>query len=324
MNSYSIATHLSSVCRSMVVLCAAFALYSVMACSSSTPDVVVLKPPLPKPEPFKSSFNGEEVEYKTMLAYTYGGRGLRIELSTESRTCDDYTSLSRSVAKGERYVSMVVAPLLENDGTESWRLQSFSVKSRSARASGKVEAISTDPKGDVRIKIDVNQAFKADDFMGWEAMTVAMSGELVAKGCGVFARDKDAVSRPQPDLKVTLAGVEMPLQAATLVRNRGLYLKLSTQPQACITDSIGSDLFLSFKIEMDEGEAQVKHLLINGDLTHQNINVGFEDGELPLKLKGGGSLTEGEEILLNLEMAKDVFDGIVLTISGTANVKSCL
>ena len=269
---------------------------------------VVEAPPAPV---FRAIYDGEPLPYKTMVAYTYGGQGLRLVLSSATPVCDDFRELGRSLAPNEQTMSIVVAPKVDEAGSSSWQIRVVTFADRAFTEAGKVVVLSSDSDGEVRVQFNLEKDFEANEFLKRKAGHLSLSGELVAKGCGVIPKDRDAKASPQADLKATFGGQAVSFEGASL---SGSKLRLSTQPHSCIPDNVGSDLFML--MELDSERKNVVRLRASGDLI-DNDDITFKEGEFPITIEEGEGGTK--TVALNTEMKL----GAKLTLNGKISPEIC-
>lgn len=286
---------------------------------------------------FKALYDGKEVIFNTVLAYTYGGQGLRVVLSTAQPKCKDLDGFVRVMSHNEKRLSMTVAPLLSGDGSSSWRIRTLYFTGRNAEVIDEVGEVSM-KSGDiskdfVQFKLDHTIDFKANDFLKRRKGTMILKGTVNARSCGAFKRHKEAASKPQRELKVTLAEHPINIRGAVIRYSReSAYLTLASQPIDCQSNSTGgsehagSDLFLEF--ELSRNGKFCKFLLANGDLIRSNVGIGFDDvglgpNESSFTLTGPeGYLTEVGEHKVAIE-SQISLRGLPLSIHGHVVVTTC-
>ncbi len=314
--------------KSIVVLLSALGLFALGlgACKSApkprpaeaakeAPKEAVKEAPKEEPlQPLVVTYNGEDLGMKTFIGYSNGGQALRLSFSSAEPTCEDFQGFGRGIAKDEKYLEMTIAPKVADDSSTSWQIRTLFIKNRNVIEKGPVEVISAEPGGKIHVRFDTTIDFEASDFLGQEAGTLVIKGDMVIpEGCGIVPRDKEAVAEEHPELEVTLGGQKMAIRSAKVVSND---LILATSPLGCIDDSIGHDVHIKIKFEyitnIPEG------VLLNGDLIDQNINIGFDPETSTFKVPKSLEGKDLKEFELDFS-----FPSPPLTVKGKVVAQGC-
>lgn len=271
------------------------------------------EPAEPALEPFVVTYNGEDMGMKTLIGYSHGGQGLRLSFSSASPTCEDFKGFGRGLAPNEKYLDMTIAPQVADDGSASWQIRSLFVNSRNVIEQGPVEVIQAGPEGQLHARFDTTIEFEASEFLGQEAGTLVIKGDMLAENCGVIPKDKEAVAEEHPGLKVTLGDQTLAIRSAKVV---GGDLILGTEALSCADSSIGQDLHIRIKLEY--GTLKPQSVVLNGDLISQNINIGFDPLKSTFKVPENLDGDDPREFELDFS-----FTSPPLTVQGKVTAQNC-
>ncbi len=251
------------------------------------------------------SINKRKAKIRSVLSYSHGEQARTVVLSSESLTCEE---LEDRPAQRETRLRIVVAPVLATDGTSTWTTTELIHLPRNMRPSGST-AEPTATAGGVALELDIQHDEPADAFLELPAMRYALSGSVVAEDCGAQPIAPDATPRPQDGLSLTIAGQDIPIQAATLFSDR---LILSSQPHGC--HAITSDADFSLDVRLKDDAADM--VLFSGARLPIQYTVGIGPS-------WGNALEahiDGEQV--TLEGALDMM-GYPVTLSGTVSAQRC-
>src|SRR5688572_6632447 len=79
------------------------------------------EPPPPPPAAAEGTLDGAPVRFASARAWTEGGVAVTVELNTSALSCAELGT-ARMLPEGERSAQFTVAPVLQKDGTRSWRV----------------------------------------------------------------------------------------------------------------------------------------------------------------------------------------------------------
>lgn len=286
------------------------------ACSSTKPkpvapipaETTAMKVPEPEPEPagLKAVYNGEELPFKTFIVYSYGGAGLRGELSTHTPVCSDFEGGGRGLAEGEKYISFAIAPQLSPEGLTDFQIISFNFDFHGQLDSKDgIQVQAGDKPEDLSVTFDIQQEWKENAFLKRPAGSLSMTGTLAPTHCGTVAKDKDATARPQDKLKLRFGAHEVPVQGASVVwKEDEILVRLTSQPHSCLIDNIGTDA--SIVLTMDRKAWTPTAMVVTGDLfANATINYGMEaaDGKATLH---GAPTDDGQGMDIAINKASDI------------------
>lgn len=275
------------------------------------------QPAPPKTPPLKAAEQGAPLPFTTFVAHSNGGAALRLTLSTAPITCDDFKDFGRSVAKGEQYITMTLAPKINtDDGTAPWQITSLFYKNHNLRNQGPVQVtMPNGPGGPIQVVFDNTVVFEPNAHLNSKGTTVTLEGGIETQGCGVIPRDKDAKPNPQPNVALTVAGREMTVRDARIIDITSRpTLVLSTGTLGCPLDRIGADVVA--EIRFGDTPFRPQRLSASGDLldnTSINLNADVATGTLPSPLTDDDA---PKNVALDLNVAW-------MTVKGEINAKPC-
>lgn len=254
------------------------------------------------------SINQRKAKIRSVLSYTHGEQARTVVLSSESLTCEGVLSADARPAPRETRLRMVVAPVLSTDGASTWTTTELVHLPRSMRRSGSTTEPVTTSDG-VQMDFDIEHDEPADAFLELKAMTYILRGSVLAEDCGAQPIAPDTAPRPQDALALTIAGQDIPIQAATLFSDR---LILSSQPHGCRAITSDADFSLDVRFKDDA----VDLVLVGGERLPIQYTVGIG----PAWNNALEARIDGEQV--SLEGSLDML-GYPVTLSGTVSAQRC-
>lgn len=251
------------------------------------------------------SINKRKAKIRSVLSYTHGEQARTVVLSSEELTCE---GLEARPGQRETRLRIVVAPVLSADGTSTWTTTELIHLPRNMRPSGSTEAPAATSDG-VTLQLDLQHDEPADAFLELPAMRYVLSGSVLAEDCGAQPIAPEATPRPQAALALTIAGQDIPVQAATLSSDR---LILSSQPHGC--RAITSDADFSLDVRLKDDTADM--VLVSG-------------ARLPIQYTVGIGPSWGNTLEARIDGAQVALEGALdmmgypVTLSGTVDAQRC-
>jgi hypothetical protein len=251
--------------------------------------------------------DGKPVEIKTVLATSYGGEAIRLELSPKEIDCKDLQPASHK--ENDRLV-VVLAKALDKGG--AWHVTYVRLQHTSVSLPLAATVTSANADREVRATLDIHHDLSVAGHVVSPAK-LDITGTIHAKGCGVLPYDKSVVEQLQPKLTVALNGKPLTIRAAhQFINPPNFDLRLATAPMTCGTIPHHADLHVSIPMgppqanNPSDPRVSVSGLLLASD-THGPID------KLKLKRLGYDYILDGQV---------DLF-GKTLTLKGSVTPFRC-
>lgn len=199
----------------------------------------------PKNDPATLDVMGERRGIGSALAFTEGGSGIRIVVSTHRRFCDNIRGKNIVGQSGEMFFGVTIVNELEGK-TNTRRLRirenrfGNRIKSFVGAAGGPVEILDGSADEGKPLKVRLRTS----------AFGATLDGIITATGCGNLLDDIDAVP-PPAGVEIAVAGERHVIQSARVMGGRSPALVLSTARLSCRDERVLGDLWVSIKAAAD-------------------------------------------------------------------------
>jgi hypothetical protein len=228
--------------------------------------------------------NGKPLVFKSAVAYSKGGSAIFLELSTANPECGDFAGKGRMLARGEKYATLIVAPVLNPDGTQETSItyMSFASHSKQGQEIGSLSVERADPTDGIRGALDITFVAEANDFLKRPRSELTLKGPFEARGCGLFGA-KDGPS-PQKGVSLKIADKAFDVVGArikpTTFPSPGFDLELSTAPMTCSSWDSGD---VNLKLHFAKDKA-VSSATLSGAVFQSPLSVSLQEKEPSIAL----------------------------------------
>jgi hypothetical protein len=202
-------------------------------------------------------------------SYTAGSSAVHVELSDAVTTCEEQNPRGRMQVKGQKYVTLTFAPVLQADGTRRWSPTRLLWEGREVMPGFEGEGLMgltiKEPVEGQPVELELNYQtdLKANEAASWAATRLELHGAVSAPSCGIIELEAPGAI-VQDKLVATLGGAPLPILGAILTNETDdTCLVLTTGPNDCRSGFKAQDVELCIYMKVKHKE---RYVHVSGDI----------------------------------------------------------
>lgn len=270
-------------------------------------------PTAPNLDGVRVTLGGTARPIRSVLVYSRGGAALQVSMSSYPMACTDLVGRGTVLEPDELVIDVTIAPRLTPAGEEAWRVTRVRLGKTTRQGDlGSATVVAYDPRQDVRA------SFQAAVLLGADRLDI--DARIDVAGCGVLPFNDRTEVRPQGRLEIELAGKRVEMHGASLVAaaDGARTVRLSSEPHACITGTLGSDYSVSLTLASDGEHAG--HVRLEGYSLVSQLGADLDPGAIAVRMQPLGD----DAVAVEAELIGEARVGSYrMKLSGTASLERC-